>query len=297
MFKLFRMIHLTSLFLFSCTLFLHCASPGHEGSQSIDSVYLSYDHTIVPYSFYAPDTVVSLDMRLEEISGLTALPNGNLGAVQDENGIVFILDQSGRIQQEIEFGDDNDYEGIEFLDNRFYVMESGGDLYEFRGESAGTSGRKTKTKFDNGNDVEGLGRIGNDLLVACKGQGDAGDFKASGKGVYRVAPISGEIKSLVIEVDEKDLENLLKRRHPNLEVNDFDPSAVAVNPIDQHIYLLSADMLLAIFSQEGDLLEVVPLQRELYRQPEGIAFFPDGTLFISSEAAGREPRLFKFSRK
>lgn len=295
MFKLIRMLHLPGLIVCTAMLFLHCGSPGLGGSSSIDSVYLSYNHEVVPYTFYSPDTVVEIDDRLEEISGLTALPDGNLGAIEDENGIVYILDQNGTIQKELEFGDDEDYEAIEYLDNRFYIMESDGDLHEFRGEDT-IFGRKTETEFDRGNDVEGLGRIGNDLLVACKGKGDAGDFEASGKGVYRIAPVGGDIIGLVAEVDEEELEKLLRKRHPNLDVNDFDPSAVAVNPVDQNIYLLSADMMLAIFSPEGELIEVVPLQKE-YRQPEGIAFFPDGTLFISSEAAGLVPRLFKFSRK
>ncbi len=282
--------------LAACRLFMYCNTTERPEVQSMDSIYLSYDHVLVPYAFYDPDTAYQLADRLREISALTYVSENELAAVEDEHGIVYIISTEGEIVREIEFGENEDYEGIEFWEGKYYVMDSDGDLTQFPADDTDQA-RSEGTKIKGGNDSEGLGIWQGTLLVACKGSGDAGDFNASGKGVYSMDPDTGDLLDLVIEVDEDDLEEIIQKRHPDLDITDFDPSAVAVNPIDDTIYLLSADMIVAIFSSSGELKEVIPLFSSMYRQPEGIAFAPDGTLFIASEGAGKAGQLFRLSRK
>lgn len=281
---------------FLCGFFGQCNTQQRPDPETMDSIYLSYNHQIVPFAFYEPDTAYELLPVLQEISALTWLPDEKLAAVEDEHGIVYILNTQGEILEELEFGDDGDYEAIEFVDGRFFILNSDGDLYEFRRGSPGQA-RKTSTDLDDGNEPEGLGVLEGNLLVALKGKGDAGEYEASGKGVYTMDMVSGELLDLIIEVDEDMLEDLLTKRREELKVTDFDPSSVAVDPVTGNIYLLSADMLLAVFQADGQLLEVVPLFANMYRQPEGIAFTPDGDLYISSEGAGQAAQLFLLRRK
>ena len=46
---------------------------------------------------------------------------------------------------------------------------------------------------------------------------------------------------------------------------------------------------------DGTLLDVWPLPDDLFRQPEGLAFLPNGDLYISSEGSGGKAMLARFS--
>jgi uncharacterized protein YjiK len=72
-----------------------------------------------------------------------------------------------------------------------------------------------------------------------------------------------------------------------------------VNPITHDIYILTTkdNKSMPIFSHDGVLRSYQPIDKELMPQPEGICFFPDGKLYISSEGKKGEPgNLFEFDR-
>ena len=65
----------------------------------------------------------------------------------------------------------------------------------------------------------------------------------------------------------------------------FKPSAVAINPKTNELYILSSvNKLLVITDRRGRVKEVYPLNPVIYKQPEGMAFTPWGDLLISNEA-------------
>ena len=71
-----------------------------------------------------------------------------------------------------------------------------------------------------------------------------------------------------------------------MKTNDatFKPSAAAIHPIDKRLYILSsAGQLLVITDNMGKVLEAYNLNPDRNPQAEGIAFSPEGTLFISNE--------------
>jgi len=81
---------------------------------------------------------------------------------------------------------------------------------------------------------------------------------------------------------------------------EFRPSAAAIHPIEKHLYILaSAGSLLVITDLKGKVLEAFNLNPDLYPQPEGIAFSPDGTMYISNEGKYGKPNLlvFPYNRK
>ncbi|MBK7389832.1 MAG: SdiA-regulated domain-containing protein [Bacteroidetes bacterium] len=76
----------------------------------------------------------------------------------------------------------------------------------------------------------------------------------------------------------------------------FRPSSLAVHPVTDEIYIISAaDFMLVVMDRKGSVLHMKQLDRKLFPKAEGITFLNDGTMIITSEAAGNFPYLNIFS--
>ena len=244
----------------------------------------------VPYAVDAPDAIFELPSELDEISGLTVLSNGNLGAVQDEDGLLFEIDaQTGRVLTAEVFGESGDYEGIEATADALWVLESNGTLYAL--QRAGERAIETEgfnTDLSSRNDTEGLGydAANNRLLIALK--------EHPGKGLGKVRAVYAFDLATRTLSDGPVL--LLDREVVDTEDETFKPSALAVHPSTGDIYILSSvKKTLLVVAADGTIRAASALPSALYRQPEGIAFASDGTLYISNEAAGGTATLFRLS--
>lgn len=239
----------------------------------------------VPYDLANPDGRFRLAPRLREISGLTWLSSGRLGAVQDEDGDLFELDpSSGEVVRESRFHGDGDYEGLAQVGDTVWVVESDGDLYPFNGRSEAD---KIDTGLKRSNDVEGLAydAAQNRLLLALKG--DPGNGLRRVRAIYAYDLTTGE------RSDEPAF--TLDRDQLDPGGAPFKPSGLAFHPATGELYVLSAvRRALIVLSPEGELRAAVALPARLYPQAEGIAFAPDGTLFISSEGDGTAGTLLRF---
>jgi hypothetical protein len=76
----------------------------------------------------------------------------------------------------------------------------------------------------------------------------------------------------------------------------FAPSAAAIHPFNKHLYILSATSnLLVIADNRGDVTEVYELYPADFPKSEGIAFAPNGDMYISNETKnGAPPTLLRF---
>ena len=75
----------------------------------------------------------------------------------------------------------------------------------------------------------------------------------------------------------------------------FMPSAIGVHPISGDMFVLSSvDHLLVSCTASGTITGYALLNAELFRQPEGIAFFSNGDMLVSNEAAGTTATLLMF---
>ena len=62
------------------------------------------------------------------------------------------------------------------------------------------------------------------------------------------------------------------------------PSAAAINPVTNELYVLaSINKLLIVTDRAGKLIETFELDPDIYPQPEGMAFTPWGDLIITNE--------------
>ena len=217
--------------------------------------------------------------QLKEISGIDWLGNDKIAAVQDENGIIFIYDLKKKaIEEQINFGEGGDYEGIRISGNTAYVLRSDGTIFEvrdFQNEQPQTSQIKTYLAGQKGMDVEGLGleKANKRLLLGVKENKKVKDSR----GVYAYDLQNGESdKEPVFAVNTSD---------PIFEKGEFHPSEIEVNPTTGEYYILDAENFqLLITDPEGLPKKLHKLDKKEFGKPEGLSFTPEGTLYISNEA-------------
>ncbi|MBE0654819.1 MAG: hypothetical protein IH594_13540 [Bacteroidales bacterium] len=89
--------------------------------------------------------------------------------------------------------------------------------------------------------------------------------------------------AFMIDLDEMD--KMLNEKYPELAMEkvQFNPSAIAVHPLTNEKYILSATQRMIAIYRDKKLIDLFPLPSELYYKPEGLDFTEIGDLFISSE--------------
>jgi DNA-binding beta-propeller fold protein YncE len=78
----------------------------------------------------------------------------------------------------------------------------------------------------------------------------------------------------------------------------FQPSGIAVHPVTGNIYIIAAvGNLVLIYSRSGDILAMIKIESKYHKQPEGICFEPDGTLYIANEGDDDKGTILQFKMK
>ncbi|MBN2531701.1 MAG: hypothetical protein JXB88_02355 [Spirochaetales bacterium] len=89
-----------------------------------------------------------------------------------------------------------------------------------------------------------------------------------------------------IFIEEKKITldlNTIKEKAVNSKIK-FNPSAIAIHPVTKDMYVLSSsDRLLAVCDSNGTVKEAYMLDPDIFYQPEGISFYPNGDMLISNE--------------
>lgn len=260
------------------------------------------------YRLDKPDQVFVLPEKLEEISGLSALSTTRLLCNEDETGTLYVYNvEEGRLEETIAWGKDKDYEGVAVRENVAYVLQSNGNIYEVRDfMGSKLSVREYKQDRLKDCDAEGLCFVPgtNRLLIACK-EGKEAEArhihafdleKESLEAVpYRKLSFKEmEDKLLDTDLDKLSL-SLQKFLNPKGESGILFPSGVAIHPITNELYIVSAkSKLLVVYTARGELKDIFELRNEHFLQPEAIAFTPNGDMYIGNEGNGGKPNILKF---
>lgn len=251
------------------------------------------------YTLERPDKSDELPEILLEVSGLTDIDDHTLACVQDELGVVFFYDLDKRaIVRKLPFSDVGDYEGITRVGTRLYALRSDGKLFEIDG-FAGKDAHVTT--YDTGIPVknsEGLGYdpAHNRLLIAGKTNPKDDRYKDD-KVVYGFDLTTKQVSpDPVLAFTEASIARALRaetgRKDEDASIN---PSAIAVHPVTDDIFVLSSkDHLLYVFDRSEEVRGIYPLSKRQFEQPEGITFLEDGTMFISNEGKNGAPTLYRF---
>ena len=231
--------------------------------------------------------------RLDEISGLAFTADGRLFAHDDERGRVHEIDPAaGEVGKRFDLGEDavrDDFEGIAIAADRFFLISSGGFLYEFReGRDRETVGyRVTNTGVGASCEVEGLeyDALDDALLIACKvSVPDRGAIV-----VHRLPldPARARLSPLTIPRAQLAAHGL---------GDDFEPSAIAVAPTGTLVLVSGRHRAVIEVDRTGRILAGFALSRNRHPQSEGLAFGPDGTLYISDERNRGDARVTAYAR-
>lgn len=225
--------------------------------------------------------------KLKEISGIAYLSKDHFTSIQDENGIIFIYKTDNEsIEKEIKFGHDGDYEDLALVGNDAYVIKSDGTLYEIKDfQSENPQVTEIKLSLGKDTDIEGLSFDKQDdrLLIAEKNKNKDWD---NYKNIYAF-----DLKTM----------DLIHQPAYQIDINDpiFDgiddneviqPSGIAIHPDTGDLYIIEGkDAKLLVMDKSGKLKTLYQLDKEFFPQPEGIAFSPQGNLYISNEGKGDNP--------
>lgn len=299
-----RIITLVSgiIFISFCT-----PEPNHMNSLNGEPVL---------YDLENPDARVTLPAYLEEISGLSYFGQGKIACIQDEKANIYILNlEKEKISNKYDFGTDADYEDIAVVGKTAYILRNNGHIYRIK--KFNKKDRKVKkfnTPLKEKNDTEGIAYdpLSNALLIACKGSPSIEEENSyeGYKAIYRFDIDKEELDKVphfLIDLDRLDSYmdhnvfnrlslKVAKRLHLIESESGFEPSGLAIHPIDGNIYIISSvGKLLIILNRWGKVQEVEELDPKLFRQPEGICFSPDGDMYISNEGQGGKGYILKFN--
>ncbi len=260
-------------------------------------------NSVITYDLKRPDEKHFLPYVLAEISGLSHTGKSLL-AVDDETGKVFEYDLDKReIIHSIGFSKPGDYEGVELVGNKIFVLESDGDIYSFDyTKSKKADAKKVENKLSRENDTEGLGfdPYLNRLIIVCKEKAEVDGNDVRGRAVYSYDLEKEKLsKKPFLNIRKKDLKNFWEE-HKTFEYDQdrikFKPSAIAFNPIEETFYILSSvGKLLVVVSRDGSIKATYPISPRVLSQPEGLCFAPNGDMYISSEGEGDRGYIVKFS--
>lgn len=249
-----------------------------------------------PYDLNNPDALSIMPDYLEEVSGLTYYAPFQLAMHDDERGRMYVYDISTKeIIHRIRFEGKGDFEAIERIGESVFVVRSDGKLFRFNVNMEGVV-EEIKTPFDKKNDVERLGydQKGEYLLFALKEDGDTKGVSVSGKAIYGYhLPTKTFKKMPLYHISDKSLRKVVGDSFK------FKPSAIAQHPITDEIYVLSSNKpaLLVFDYATKKPLSLTKLIAKFHPQPEGIAFMPNGDLFIANEGEDEGGTLLFFKMK
>ena len=272
-------------------------------------------NSIFPYDLTAPVLDAKLPKTLKEISGICMATEKSLYAIQDEDGILFeisLLD--GEVVASYPFGIDNDYEGIAFVDNTIYILSARGTIFRLQDWEKTPIVDSFETPLSVENDTEGLcyEPHTHSLLIACKAK-SLGNSAQSTRSIYRFSLESMQLDTKpAFELQRETLYQFLSKQNAEeigmtkllrklIESEDelfLGPSDIAIHPITQQLYIpASRGNCMLVLSPKGELVHCVYLSPDQFRQPEGICFDANASLYLSSEGAGKKARLFRFEPK
>ncbi|GAB4402316.1 MAG: hypothetical protein OHK0039_00160 [Bacteroidia bacterium] len=306
--------HTLSLALLSLLLTAAACQPAaNQPPTSTRQVVAADERYTLPYSLKNPQARYTLPDALREVSGLGYLAPGRLAMVQDEKGRIYTFDLAAdSVTGYVKFAGKGDYEGVECVGDTVYALQSEGVLSAVAiAEGDSPVVRRYATGLGVGCDAEGLAydAATHSLLIACKAAPYQGltpvphlrvvyafDLRRGQMAAEPAFTIDlHELAAFLRASARSDKEKARAAAFDPLEDGVFQPSALARHPLDGHLYVLaSSGQLLVVLDDRHRIVAAHRLPRDPFVQPEGIAFDPEGRLFIANEGRDGAGTLLRF---
>ena len=240
-----------------------------------------------------------LGKSLNEISGITYnIEDSSLLAISDSKKKVFEISLKKQKLKDYTADvvpPDQDLEDIVKVNSSVYILSSKGLIYEVPAKASDTTGLRSYPFWaTNPNDFETMYYDAgvNSLIILCKNC--ASDKGYQMRSAYRFDLQTKTFDTAVFySISTTEVKKLLKNDDAK-----FDPSAAAIHPVNKRLYILSsAGNLLVITDTRGKPIEAFNLNPDKHPQAEGIAFAPDGEMYITNEGRHGKPTLQIFKYK
>jgi len=247
------------------------------------------------YDFSKPQKE-NLGKVLNEISGIAFKDDDNsLLAISDSKEKVFQIrldKQKLKDYTDKVVPSKSDIEDIATVDSTLYLLSSKGIIFELPGKKRDTVGIRSYAFSSNDqNDFETLyyDPSANGLIMVCKHC--PSDKGKEIRSAYRFDLTKKQFDpSEFFVLSTAEVRKVLKDDNAK-----FDPSGACVNPINKRLYILSsAGNLLVVADTRGKVIEAYELNSDQFPQAEGIAFAPNGDMFITNEGKYGSPTLQQF---
>jgi uncharacterized protein YjiK len=277
----------------------------NEGLKSRKATLSKFEYIIITdsakkllgktgYDFSTPDEKMELGKHLHEISGMSYVPGRNVLLTEnDEKGDIFVLDFKNKKDNEgrIKFGGKDDYEDIVYTDSAVYMLVSSGIIVKVMTKDSSFATQDFVLPKEGKNEFEAMYMDADkkSLILLCK---DCDHEKNEIRMAHRfnlITNIFDAEPAYTIQI--ADIQKML-----NDDKAEFKPSAAGINPINGKLYIVaSVGKLLVVADKNGKVEEVVKLDPVLYNQPEGMAFAPNGDMYISNEGGEGIATILKFN--
>jgi uncharacterized protein YjiK len=239
---------------------------------------------------------MELGKVLNEISGIAFDSDSNiLLAVADSKKKVIAINPKSRKLHDVvkDFAEQADFEDLVLMGDTIYVLVSNGTIMAVPRGGKDTSTTRVYPFWsdEKKNDFESMyyDPSVKGLIMVCKSC--VVDKDQQVRSAYRFDLETHSFDTTAyFTLSTKDVKQALKNDDAN-----FKPSAAAIHPINKRLYILaSAGNLLVVADTKGHIIEAYNLNPDEHPQAEGIAFAPDGGMFISNEGKYGTPTLQYF---
>ncbi|MBP5724962.1 MAG: hypothetical protein J6X18_15490 [Bacteroidales bacterium] len=254
----------------------------------------------LPYDMLHPKKQFDVPEVLKEISGLSVVGDSVLFCVQDELGAVFQVDLRDESLSTVgRFTDVGDFEDVQVVGNMVYVLRSDGSLFSFNYEKFSGHCSQVMLNVPCMN-LEGLfyDAKAHQFLVSCK-EPSLGLRTTDKKQHKREVMANAEKERMVYSIDVQynnavkpilsikidDIRSFVKKHYENVstETMAFNPSALAIHPITNELYVLSASERMIVVYDGTVVKQVILLSPDDFYKPEGLDFLSNGDMVICNE--------------
>jgi uncharacterized protein YjiK len=227
---------------------------------------------------------IKLPLELDEISGLAYYAKDtSVFAINDERGWLYKIGLgASRSITRWKFSPGADFEDIVMLDSTFYILQSNGTIFRVEADANGIRQPPTEIPFQYNQENEFESLYWDDtkkkLILVCK---DCEADKKRSLTTFSFDPATGQFSDASFSIKVNSIAEAAGKTKIR-----FKPSAATINPADSLLYIVSAiNKMIVVTDRNGTFKKAYHLRPSLFKQPEGIAFAPNGTMIISNEAA------------
>ena len=285
---------LLALLLMSCQQGKQENKPPGEATIGGETVKPSLSINLLKqYDFSHPAEVIKLPKELKEVSGIRFINDSMLVMISDSKPDIFFYNiRQEAIVKQIRVGSRGDFEDIAVSGERIFVIQSNGVLWTVGQYNESPTLTADSLPLQQPFEIEGLStnKKGDSLFLAAK-YWHQDDLVPSG-----MLPVWGWSLSEK-KRSEKPILLVPDKVSSSKGQQEFHTSGILpVYPEGRWLLISTNNKFIVQMNTAGQVDTLIKLDEDVFVKPEGIAFSPDGNLYISNEGKYDKATLLAFKK-